>query len=73
MASKCWGLRLTPNLVFLSILTKLLNNRNLYFFQSGALVKSVIRRTNLQFCIVLLFSQSFTMALMFGVVQMLKI
>ena len=35
--------------------------------QSGALVKSVIRRTNLLFCIVLLFSQSFTMALMFGV------
>ena len=57
MTSKCWGLRLTPNLVFLSILTKLLNNQILYFFQSGALVKSVIRRTNLLFCIVLLFSQ----------------
>ena len=70
---KVLGFTIDSKFVFLSILIKLLNNRILYFFQSGALVKSVIRRTNLLFCIVFLFSQSFTMALMFGVVQMLKI
>ena len=48
-------------------------SNSILFFQFGALVKSVIRSTNLLFCIVLLFSRSFTMALMFGVVQMLKI
>ena len=39
MTSKCWGLRLTPNLVFLSILTKMLNNRILYFFSIWRLGK----------------------------------
>ena len=67
------GLTIDSKFGFSKHIDKLLNNRFLYFFQSVALVKSVIRRTNLLFCIVLLFSQSFTMALMFGVVQMLKI
>ena len=55
---KVLGFTIESKFGFLSLLTKLLSNRILYFFQYGALVKSVIRRTNLLFCIVLLFSQS---------------
>ena len=70
---KVLGFTIDSKFSFSNILTKILSNRILYFIQSGSLVKAVIRRTNLLFCIVLSFSQSPTTALMFGVVQKLKI
>ena len=70
---KVLGFTIDSKFGFSKHIDKAVKQSNSIFFQSGALVKSVIRKTNLLFCIVLLFSQSFTMALMFGVVQMLKI